>query len=151
MQGKSYFVRVRAMNVCGWSDYSPWNDTRTVTYIHTYIHTYKHTYIMISERLHTVHRWQHSLVAEAACPSRYRSRQSLRDSQASQFGPWAKLRSRKETHPINLGRQAHVEGHQKSNPGHLSSDWDGKCRRRLVGQLRHEHWRRWLTNTYEFN
>jgi hypothetical protein len=39
MQGKSYFVRVRAMNVCGWSDYSLWNDIRAVTYIHTYIHT----------------------------------------------------------------------------------------------------------------
>jgi len=24
--GKSYFLRVRAMNVCGWSEYSPWND-----------------------------------------------------------------------------------------------------------------------------
>jgi hypothetical protein len=46
MQGKSYFVRVRAMNVCGWSDYSLWNDTRVVTYIHTYIHTV-HIYIHV--------------------------------------------------------------------------------------------------------
>jgi hypothetical protein len=46
MQGKSYFVRVRAMNVCGWSDYSPWNDIRVVTCIHTYIHTV-HIYIYV--------------------------------------------------------------------------------------------------------
>jgi hypothetical protein len=44
MQGKSYFVRLRGLNVCGWSDYFPWNDIRAVTYIHTYIHT-----------VHTVH------------------------------------------------------------------------------------------------
>ena len=37
MQGKSFFVRLRAMNVCGWSDYSSWNDI-----IHTYIYTYIH-------------------------------------------------------------------------------------------------------------
>ncbi len=41
MQGKSYFVRVRAMNVCGWSDYFLWNDIRVVTYIHT-VHIYIH-------------------------------------------------------------------------------------------------------------
>jgi hypothetical protein len=44
MQGKSYFVRVHAMNVCGWSDYSLWNDIRAVTYIYT-VHAYILTYI----------------------------------------------------------------------------------------------------------
>jgi hypothetical protein len=47
MQGKSYFVRVRAVNVCGWSYYSPWNGIRVVTYIHTYIHTYSTVHIYI--------------------------------------------------------------------------------------------------------
>jgi hypothetical protein len=47
MQGKSYFVRVRAMNVCGWSDYSPWNDIRAVTYIHT-VHIYIHVLYILA-------------------------------------------------------------------------------------------------------
>jgi hypothetical protein len=38
MQGKSYFIHVRAMNVCGWSDYSPWNDIRVITlYVCMYV------------------------------------------------------------------------------------------------------------------
>ena len=47
MQGKSYFVHVRAMNVCGWSDYSLWNDTRAVTYIQ-YIYTYIHVLYILA-------------------------------------------------------------------------------------------------------
>jgi hypothetical protein len=47
MQGKSYFVHVRAMNECGWSDYYLWNDTRAVTYIQ-YIYTYIHVLYILA-------------------------------------------------------------------------------------------------------